>query len=200
MNEFLLLSGPLVGLVKRKHPTIKAAFGSVVNFSEIVLFWAWLDLSVVWWGGGRREAPPEPSEDWRDAVCSSRAFLSRWGPTGNRERNSKFSPQKLVEKIETPLSLQRKFSQLIGLPNLSNSSRNLSFNWKDFQMRMNLLSLTLVTKIGSFQPTNDNRHSALFLFPWWNIYFLFNALIKVIIFLGNKLCSWDDKDGGLVWC
>ena len=90
-----------------------------------------LRLTGVWWGW---EAPPqpEPSEDWRDAVCSSLGFLLRCGPAGNRERNSKFSSQKLVEKIETPLSLQRKFSQLIGLPNLSNSSQNLSFNWWDF--------------------------------------------------------------------
>ena len=33
MTEFLLLLGPLFGLLKRKHPTIEAAFGSVVNFS-----------------------------------------------------------------------------------------------------------------------------------------------------------------------
>ena len=120
MNEFLLLSGPLLCLVNEGGIWLRAGF----LWNCLVL-----RLTVVWWGW---EAPPvpEPSEDWRDAVCSSLGFLLRFGPTGNRERNSKFSPQKLVEKIETPLHSHYKES---------------SPNWLDSLISATLLKIYLST-------------------------------------------------------
>ena len=41
MNSYCYRGHYLV-LVKRKHPTTKAASGSVANISEIALFWGWL--------------------------------------------------------------------------------------------------------------------------------------------------------------
>ena len=135
MNEFLLLYLVQYLVFQRENiPQLRRHLAP----RWISLWNVGLSLTGVWWGSskpGSREATEHRSRQRIGAmqsVCSSLGFLSRRGPAGLWERNSKFSPQKLVEKIETPLSLQRKFSQLIGLPNLSNSSQNLSFNWRDF--------------------------------------------------------------------